>query len=147
MLPTPRRTHPRRSIESTVPHALIKSHAAVNDSQITLLCSQRILHDLPVFANISGTDTNRAGLAVGSYTRQVLFSRPAPRAVRAPPVDRQALAQVLALLGRLASNVNQISRSLNLGNRPETGALGKSLKEITEMRNALMAALGREGTP
>ena len=88
---------------------------------------------------------DRAGLAVGSYVRQLLFSRPAPRAVRTPPVDRQALAQVLALLGRLGSNVNQISRSLNLGNRPETGALGKSLKEITEMRNALMTALGREG--
>jgi hypothetical protein len=90
------------------------------------------------------TAADRAGLAIGSHVRAKLLTGPAPRAVRTPPVDRQALAQVLALLGRLGGNVNQISRTLNMGKRHDEPQLAKALKEITEMRNALMTALGRE---
>ena len=91
------------------------------------------------------TVADRGGLAVGSHVRAVLLAGPAPRAVRTPPVDRTALAQVLALLGRVGGNVNQISRTLNFGERHDAGALEKSLRELSEMRNALMTALGREG--
>lgn len=91
------------------------------------------------------TDADRSGLAVGSYVRAKVLTGPAPRAVRTPPVDRQALAQVLALLGRVGSNVNQISRTLNFGERHDAAALEKSLRELSEMRATLMTALGREG--
>ncbi len=87
---------------------------------------------------------DRAGLAIGSHTRAMLLNGRAPRAVRTPPADRKALAQVLALLGRLGSNVNQISRTLNFGEQHDAAALARAVKEITEMRDALMAALGRE---
>lgn len=87
---------------------------------------------------------DRAGLAIGSHVRAMLLTGPAPRAVRTPPADRKALAKILALLGRTGSNVNQISRTLNYGERHDARALDKALGEITEMRDALMAALGRE---
>jgi hypothetical protein len=44
----------------------------------------------------------------------------------------------------LGSNVNQISRAINFGEQHDKAALVKALREIGEMRNALMAALGRE---
>jgi hypothetical protein len=86
---------------------------------------------------------DRAGLAVGSYVRAVLFTGNAPRAVRSPSVDRKALAQILAHLGRLGSNVNQIARVLNYGESHDQRELERALSEITELRNALMSALGR----
>ena len=41
-------------------------------------------------------------------------------------------------------NVYQVSRAANFGQWFEADDLKKALKEITEMRNAVMAALGRE---
>jgi hypothetical protein len=52
--------------------------------------------------------------------------------------------QFLAWLGRLNGNVYQVSRAANFGERYEPQDLAKALKEITEMRNAVLAALGRE---
>jgi len=89
------------------------------------------------------TAADRAGLAVGSHGRAMLLNGRAPRAVRTPPVDRAALAKNLGLLGRVGSNVNQISRALNFGEQHDEAALAKALREIGEMRDALMAALGR----
>jgi len=86
----------------------------------------------------------RSGLAVGSYIRATLFAGKAPRAVRSPSVDRKALAQFLAWLGRLNGNVYQISRAANFGERWEPKALDRALTEIGEMRNAVLVALGRE---
>jgi len=87
---------------------------------------------------------DRAGLAIGSHGRAMLLTGRAPRAVRTPPVDRAALAQNLGLLGRVGSNVNQISRALNFGEQHDEAALANALRQIGEMRNVLMAALGRE---
>jgi hypothetical protein len=91
-----------------------------------------------------GLDADRAGLALGSYMRAKLFAGSQPRAVRSPPIDRKALAQLLAWLGRLNGNVYQISRAVNFGEWFETDELKVALKEITDMRNAVLAALGRE---
>lgn len=87
---------------------------------------------------------NSAGLACGSYARAKLFTGQPVRAARVPPVERQALAQVLAQLGRLNGNVYQISRAANFGQPYEPEALKKALKEISELRAAVLGALGRE---
>jgi hypothetical protein len=89
-------------------------------------------------------DAARAGLALGSYVRAKLFTGEPIRAVRSPSVDRKALAQFLAWLGRLNGNVYQISRAANFREWFEADALTKALKEITELRNAVLAALGHE---
>ena len=87
---------------------------------------------------------NSAGLACGSYARAKLFTGPPIRAARVPSIERRALAQLLAQLGRLNGNVYQISRAANFGEWFEAGALKKALNEITELRSALLSALGRE---
>lgn len=87
---------------------------------------------------------NNSGLARCSVARAKLFSGQPLRLVRRPPVERQALAQFLAWLGRLNGNVYQVSRAANFGEWYEPDDFKKALKEITEMRNAVMAALGRE---
>jgi hypothetical protein len=88
--------------------------------------------------------SNSAGIACASYARAKLFTGGTIRATRAPSIERQALAQFLAWLGRLNGNVYQVSRAANFGQEYDTELLLKSLREITEMRNAVLAALGRE---
>jgi hypothetical protein len=87
---------------------------------------------------------NSAGLACGSYARAKLFAGQPLRAARVPSIERQALAQLLAQLGRLNGNVYQVSRAANFGEWYDPEDLAKALKEITELRNAVLAALGRE---
>lgn len=55
----------------------------------------------------------RAGLTVGAYMRHQCLGEAGPRAVRRPPVERKALAQLLGQLGKVGGNVNQIARALN----------------------------------
>jgi len=57
----------------------------------------------------------RAGLTVGAFMRGQCLGTPGPRAVRRPPVERAALAQLLAQLGKAGGNLNQIARALNAG--------------------------------
>jgi hypothetical protein len=44
----------------------------------------------------------------------------------------------------LNGNVYQISRAANFGEQFEAQALRDALKQIAEMRNAVLSALGRE---
>jgi hypothetical protein len=87
---------------------------------------------------------NNTGLARCSYARAKLFSGQSIRLARRPSIERQALAQFLAWLGRLNGNVYQVSRAANFGERYDRQTFQKALKEITELRNAVLAALGRE---
>jgi hypothetical protein len=59
-------------------------------------------------------------------------------------VERVALAQVLGALGRVGSNINQLTRVANTtGALPQTAELKRVQEEIATMRAALMKALGR----
>lgn len=86
-----------------------------------------------------------AGVALGSYIRHQSLGGKRPRAVRRPPVEKEQLARILAALGKIGSNLNQIARASNMGLfttgdyetlKEETAALGAA-------RSALMEALGR----
>ena len=106
-------------------------------ARVTIRLTPEQRHQLDEWAN-------SAGISCGSYARAKLFTGQPLRAARVPPIERQALAQLLAQLGRLNGNVYQISRAANFGERYEAEALKKALKEITELRSAVLAALGRE---
>lgn len=86
---------------------------------------------------------NRAGLSLASYMLQTLVNAPPPKGGRVPPVERQALAQLLAQLGRLNGNVNQIAKAVNSGITPEAQALREAAAEIMGLRNEVRAMLGR----
>lgn len=86
----------------------------------------------------------KAGLSIGAFLRAVALNGPGPRAVRRPPVEKEALARLLGELGKLGSNVNQLARAYNrttyLATPKELAAIRK---DVAEMRAALMKALGR----
>jgi Bacterial mobilisation protein (MobC) len=61
-------------------------------------------------------------------------------------VDVQAMAQVLASLGKIGSNLNQIARHMNSGRPGDTveNLLEVELRDLMEMRQAVMRSLGLE---
>lgn len=98
-------------------------------------------------------ETAAAGLPPGSYIKVRLFDGDlSPRRTRgrAPIKDHAALAQVLGMIGnmRLASNLNQLARSANIGTLPLTPEVEEELTTacaaVIAMRAELMRALGYE---
>ena len=86
---------------------------------------------------------DRAGLAVGSYARQALLGAPMPRQVRRPPVERKELARLLGELGHVGGNLNQLAKSANAGIVPYGVELEAALAGVKDVRDAILAALGR----
>ncbi|MFZ1009511.1 MAG: plasmid mobilization relaxosome protein MobC [Candidatus Sulfotelmatobacter sp.] len=60
--------------------------------------------------------------------------------------DLQAVSNVLAELGKIGSNVNQIAKHLNAGRPGDTitNTIEVALRDLMEMRHACMQALGYE---
>jgi len=86
----------------------------------------------------------QAGLSIGAFLRAQALGNPGPRAVRRPPVERRELARLLGHLGKLGSNVNQIARAVNTTrNLPSWSELAEIRHEVSQIRAALMKALGR----
>lgn len=85
----------------------------------------------------------RAGLSSAAFMRRQAIGAPGPRSVRLPHPDKQALARVLASLGAVGSNVNQLARIANTtGELPAVEQLAATHAAIMEMRGALFRALG-----
>jgi hypothetical protein len=61
-------------------------------------------------------------------------------------IDRRELARVLAELGKIGSNVNQIAYHLNAGRPPARvyNALELALRDLGELRLACLQAIGME---
>jgi len=61
-------------------------------------------------------------------------------------IDRRELARLLAELGKIGSNVNQIAYHLNSGRPPERiyNALELALRDLGELRLACLQAIGME---
>ncbi|TRW96340.1 hypothetical protein FNJ84_13435 [Paracoccus sp. M683] len=94
-----------------------------------------------------------AGMPLGSYIKTKLFGGDlSARRTRgsAPVKDHAALAQVLGMLGnmRLASNLNQLARSANIGTLPLAPEVEEELAlacaAVIAMRAELLRALGYE---
>ncbi len=86
----------------------------------------------------------RAGLATGSYVRDLVLGAPAPRQVRRPPVERKELARLLGALGHVGGNLNQLAHHANAGMPEERSAVASAFDDLRAMRDAVLAALGRE---
>jgi Bacterial mobilisation protein (MobC) len=89
---------------------------------------------------------DKHGLSPGALIRQTLLNVPPGRGVRRPSVDTKLLAQVLAELGKIGSNINQIAYHLNAGRPGDVmdGSIEAALRELLEWRTALMQSLGYE---
>jgi hypothetical protein len=92
-------------------------------------------------------------LPLGAYIKLKAFDgRPLQlqgQGMRRPVKDPEALAQVLALLGRarLSNNLNQLAHAANTGSLPVTpdtlAAIREACAEVAAMRQALLQALGQ----
>jgi Bacterial mobilisation protein (MobC) len=89
---------------------------------------------------------DKRGLSPGAIIRQTLLDVPPGPTVRRPSADTKLLAHVLAELGKIGSNINQIAYRYNISDGRPTGnieaALDAALRELLEWRTALMQALG-----
>ncbi|MGI1663955.1 hypothetical protein ACRDNQ_17080 [Palleronia sp. KMU-117] len=97
-------------------------------------------------------DAERGDQSLGGYIRERLFGDDAaPRKKRgnSPVQDKEALGRVMGALGqsRLSANLNQLAKAVNTGSlpvTPETEAeLIEACREVSEIRDALMRALGK----
>lgn len=86
----------------------------------------------------------RAGLSLAGYARAVLLAAEPLRQSRRPPATKAELAVILGQLGKIGSNVNQLARASNSETVIAAGELAAASAAILEIRDAIMAALGRE---
>ena len=84
-----------------------------------------------------------AGLTTGSYAREKMLGAPAAREVRRPPAERQELVRLLAELGKIGGNLNQLARAANTGTVLYSEEIAETLASLREVRDALLVALGR----
>lgn len=89
---------------------------------------------------------DKSGLSPGAMVRQTLLHIAPHTSMRRPSVDTKLLAKVLAELGKIGSNINQIAYHLNAGRPGDVmeGSIEAALNELLEWRMALMQALGYE---
>lgn len=88
----------------------------------------------------------RAGLTVGAFMRHQCLGTPGPRAVRRPSVERAALAQLLAQLGKCGSNLNQIARVLNAGGGSAPGSIPQAVDDFRTVCADILLVLGKRDT-
>ena len=88
-------------------------------------------------------------LPLGEYIKaKALGTKPIRRRAGPTIEDRQAMAQLLSMLGasRYANNLNQLAHLANIGllamTEEERLELAAAIAHIAEMRRTLMAALG-----
>ena len=93
------------------------------------------------------TAADAAGLTLSGYVRGVVLAAPALRKARRPPVEKVELARVLAQLGKIGSNLNQLAHAGNAGALVDGAALAAALGELGTLRLAILAALGRQVGP
>jgi hypothetical protein len=82
-------------------------------------------------------------LTPASYVREALLDVEPPRARRRPAVEAVQVARVLAQLGKVGSNLNQLAHKANSGLPVPRDALARALADVSAMRDAAMACLGR----
>jgi len=89
--------------------------------------------------------SDAAGYSTSALCLNILLGVPLPSR-RHPSVDTQLLAKVLAELGKIGSNINQIAHHLNAGRPGDVmeGSVDAAMNELLEWRMALMQALGYE---
>lgn len=83
------------------------------------------------------------GLSFAALVRHGLFNTPPPRATRHPPVEIQSAARVLAQLGKIGSNINQLAHYAHLG-KFRSEEIDMALRDLAELRIACLKALGQE---
>lgn len=84
----------------------------------------------------------QSGLTISGYFKAAVFNTPPLKRSRRVTHDQESLARLLASVGRIGSNINQLARVANMGSWAEADMLMEAAADIRWMRRTLMAALG-----
>jgi hypothetical protein len=87
---------------------------------------------------------DREGLTLGSYVRSRSLEQPTTRAVRRPTVAVKLLGGLLAQIGKIGSNLNQIARQLNQGATLPLSEIETALGEHRQILAAIITVLGKD---
>lgn len=87
---------------------------------------------------------DRAGVTVAALIRHSLFNAPLPRAARKSGADK-VIGAFIGQLGKIGGNLNQLAKHYNAGH-PMHDSLELTLRELRQLRTAIMEAAGREAT-
>ncbi len=94
------------------------------------------------YATITAAAAQR-GLTVGAYLRALGTGSAGVRARRSAPADHAVLVALLAELGKIGSNHNQLAHAFNaIGEVPDDARWHSQDQAIQEMRRGLLKALG-----
>lgn len=99
----------------------------------------------PKVAAIVAEKAARHGLSTGQYARALVMTdtgHSLPVLRRGPPHDAVELRRLVAHLGKVGSNLNQLARVANIpGLGIDHDALGRALADLAGIRSALLVAL------
>lgn len=84
---------------------------------------------------------DRAGLSLGGFFKAAALDAKPPRSSRRPTVDQVELSRLMAQLGKIGSNVNQLAHQANAGSWPERRTLEDAAADVRWMRDSVMRAL------
>ncbi|MEQ1908696.1 MAG: plasmid mobilization relaxosome protein MobC [Vicinamibacterales bacterium] len=89
---------------------------------------------------------DKAGVSIGALLRHAVFNTLPPPAARRPCINVQAVAQLLAQLGKIGSNINQLAKHANAGRSIDSmdNSIELALRDLSELRIACLQALGCE---
>ncbi|MEL6464965.1 MAG: hypothetical protein AAFQ58_08350 [Pseudomonadota bacterium] len=136
---------------------LSQTFAGATAANLATTSKQKARKKLPPFSlRLSKEERQKleqaaAGLPIGSFIKAKVFDGECkPRRTRgqAPVKDHAALARALGLLGnlRLASNLNQLAKAVNMGALPVSPEVEEELMAtcaaVLAIRSELMRALG-----
>jgi hypothetical protein len=93
------------------------------------------------FAEIDEAAT-QAGLTIPSWGRSRMLSAPPARAVRRPAIEKELLARILGQLGKIGSNLNQLTRAAHTTGAP-ADEIDEAAAEVRQAARAVMRAQGR----
>mgnify|MGYP000900399662 FL=1 len=82
-----------------------------------------------------------AGLSIGAFIRARALGDAGERFKKRPPADRAELTRLLAQLGKVGSNLNQMARRINSGERVGIPHLDKALEAAAGAMTAVRAAI------
>lgn len=89
-------------------------------------------------------NATRVGLTPSSYMRSRALDAPTTRAMRRPMMEKVILSKLIAGLGRSGSNLNQIARAMNSGDKVTRDQIQSALAEHRQILAAVIETLGRK---
>jgi hypothetical protein len=99
-------------------------------------------YDEAEFAELEAA-ASRAGLTRASFQRVQSLAAPKTRSTRRAPIERETLAKVLAQLGKVGSNLNQLTHAAHLG-FVEKAEIDAELAYLRKLGPVILEALGRK---